>query len=75
VASDGRYHALPALIGDWEGAARVPGHHGGHDGTAACGWCTEIAQADADHPAVTVWNISSQGEEARATEIAYARRR
>jgi hypothetical protein len=52
--------------------AVVQGSYGG-DGEQ-WGWRTAWTMADADHLVVTAWNITPQGEEAKATEATYERR-
>jgi hypothetical protein len=53
----------------------VLGHYGGHDGGQPWGWRTAIEQPDDDSLIITAWNITPEGEESKATEIAYRRGR
>lgn len=63
---EGEHGALPVS---------VLGHYGGHDGSDPWGWRTTFELESADHLVITAWNITPQGEEAKAVEIDYRRKR
>jgi hypothetical protein len=52
----------------------VLGSYGGHDGDPVWGWRTEMTLVDEDHLIITAFNISPEGDEAKAVEIVYARK-
>jgi hypothetical protein len=52
--------------------AVVLGSYGGNG--EQWGWRTAWAMPDPDHLVVTAWNITPQGQEAKATEATYERR-
>lgn len=51
------------------------GHYGDGQGGPDWGWRTEIEQPDDDHLVITMYNITPGGEEAKAVEVRYARKR
>lgn len=51
----------------------VLGSYGVHDGDRLSGWRTGIEMPDHDHLGIVAFNISPEGEEARATEISQVR--
>ena len=52
----------------------VLGSYFATDGSAAWGWRTTIETPADDRLLITAWNVSPDGDEARATEIEYRRR-
>lgn len=56
-------------------AFSVLGHYGDGQGGPDWGWRTGIEQPDADTLVITMTNISPQGEEAKAVETRYTRKR
>jgi len=59
--------------GDAGPDATVLGSYAG--GGETWGWRTTWAMPDADHLVVTAWNLSPQGQQDKATETTYERRR
>lgn len=52
----------------------VLGSYGGHNGDLPWGWRTEIDLIAADQLSIIAFNITPQGEEAKALEILYRRK-
>lgn len=65
--------SIMACKGDAGPDGTVLGSYGG--GGQTWGWRTTWAMSDADHLVVTAWNLSPQGQEDKATETTYERRR
>ncbi|MGH8174700.1 MAG: DUF1579 domain-containing protein [Steroidobacter sp.] len=55
------------------GPLNVLGHYGGDGDDAPWGWRTTIELPDANRLVITSYNITPQGEEAKAVEVVYQR--
>jgi hypothetical protein len=55
------------------GPVNVLGTYGGHDGGETWGWRTELEFPQDDRLLITMYNITPQGQEAKAVEFDYAR--
>lgn len=65
------YSTAPAICADYT----VLGSYGDGQGGPPWGWRTSIEQPDDDTLVITMTNISPQGEEAKAVETRYTRKR
>jgi hypothetical protein len=69
------WHTASSIMpcrGEAGGAAEVVGTYEGAG--EQWGWRTTWTMSDLDHLVVTAWNITPQGEDAKATEATYERR-
>ncbi len=60
---------------DGGASTAVLGHYGDGKGGPDWGWRTTLDHVDEDHLLITAWNITPEGDEAKALEVSYARRR